>query len=105
MCKYRCLSFRKRYLKNNPEADIFQWENVVYANAESAGWLEEEDFSRGEQIGEVQRTSKNPYRFQDGTASQLETGSAVYRSENGDNHLTVDTEEGVVVYIGLVEEG
>lgn len=92
-------------LGSNPEADIFQWENIIYANAENAGWLEEQDYQKKEKLGEIQRTSSNPDYFNDGTASALPEGTPVYGSSDNENQrLTVETEKGTTVYIGLFEE-
>lgn len=92
----------KDVLSENPEADIFQINGVVYRNASDIDWVMEQDIEKGDLIGEISKTSKT--NFKDGTSSKLPKGVKIYDTKNkiGDI-LLVDYEGETLRYLGLYE--
>lgn len=59
-----------------PDADIFQWEDVIYKT--DIDWVEELELTKDTQIGEVKTNSANPNDFSNGTANKLPVGAIIF---------------------------
>ena len=84
-------------------ADIFVLNGIVYINAEDVEWVYEQDFTLGEQVGEIKKQTTNSDEFENYTASKLEVGTKIYETvEKGDIYIViVDDKE--IRYLGLRE--
>ncbi|WP_026690120.1 hypothetical protein [Alteribacter aurantiacus] len=91
-------------LRNNPDADIFQWNGgFVYSNMSGAEYIDR-GFEPDEKIGEIKRQTDRRWFFRDGSATQLPEGTSIYKpAGNAMNYLIaiVDGEE--VLYRILLE--
>jgi hypothetical protein len=84
-------------------ADIFVLNGIVYINAEDVEWVNEQDFTLGEEVGEIKKQTTNSDEFENYTASKLEVGTKIYETvEKGDIYIViVDDKE--IRYLGLRE--
>lgn len=64
-----------------PEVDIFLWEDVVFLNAHNNTWVNEKEYSLGNSIGEITKTTTNAKEFSNGTSSKLPIGTKIYLAE------------------------
>ena len=92
-------------LKENEDADIFQWnDGLVYLNASNIERVQELELTKGKELGEITRQTSYKWLFKDGAATQLPVGTKIYKS-NDDNtyNLIIELEEEEIVYEVLLE--
>ncbi|RDU38753.1 hypothetical protein DRW41_04115 [Neobacillus piezotolerans] len=71
-------------LRLDENADIFQWEGVVYKT--DIDWVNELELTKNESIGEITElyTNEDPKLFKDGMTNELPIGAKIYSTnENG----------------------
>jgi predicted small lipoprotein YifL len=66
---------------DNPEADIFYFGGVVYANAENLDWAQQREYTKTELLGKIATQTSDADEFADGAASRLPVGTPVYRTD------------------------
>ncbi|UOQ86889.1 hypothetical protein [Gracilibacillus salinarum] len=90
-------------LIDNPEADIFLLNGIVYSNAGDLDWVMEKDWTAGEEVAEITRQTAESNEFTSGTATILPVGTSIYQTEepSGLYIAIVNNEE--IPYIGLRE--
>lgn len=100
----------KEVLSNNPNADIFQLDNVVYSNASDREWINAKVYTKGEFIGEVKKRTTKTWWYQNFYASQLPAGTKIYsRDEEGYQEgdapgmVLVEYNNELLVYQALIE--
>ncbi|MEH7237825.1 hypothetical protein [Bacillus sp. JJ1562] len=86
---------------DNENADIFQLDGIVYSNAHDVDWVQELDYTVGEQVGEINTHSERAFRFSDGTASILPIGTKIYETDTPVYIANVDGQE--VPYLKMIE--
>ena len=69
---------KKQVLKLYPDADIFEFDGKVYKTG--IDWMEEEDLTKGEQIGEIS----------EGMANKLPNGAKIFAPEERRDILIVE---------------
>src|SRR5690625_1623784 len=91
-------------LENDHEADIFQYNNLIYTNASTIDWVQEDTYEKGPKITEIQKQSVESNEFSDGTASKLPVGTQVYQIVgNGQLLLMVEKDDEEIIYLALIE--
>lgn len=91
-------------LAEDHEADIFQYNNVIYINATNIDWVQEKTYDKGAKLSEITRKQDDSTQFIDGTANKLPIGTNVFQTKgNGLLLLMIEKEDKEVIYLGLVE--
>lgn len=91
-------------LSKNSEADIFQYNDLIYSNASSIEWVKDKEYQKGKQISEIRKQSTNSGKFNNGTASQLQKGTKVFQTiGEGLSILIIDKNGENLIYIALIE--
>lgn len=89
-------------LKLDPEADIFQFNDVIYTTG--IDWVEEKDLTKNKQIGEIKEKNEDNTNFSDGTANKLSVGAKIYTTkEENDMFLIVESDGETKKYYAIVE--
>jgi hypothetical protein len=72
-------------LKQNPDADIFQYEGFIYSNVTELEWFDErrENLAKGKMLGEIKKQSTRSFGFKDFTATKAPVGTKIYSSSQG----------------------
>lgn len=88
-------------LDSDHDADIFQFNDLIYSNVE---WAQEEGLGKGEKASEITQITSKSKAFRDGTANKLPVGANIYHTtEGGSYYLIVEHDGEETVYIALVE--
>lgn len=91
-------------LSDDNEADIFQFNNLIYTNASTIEWVQEDTYEKGPQIDEIRKQSADSKEFTDGTASKLPVGTKVFQVVgNGQLLLMIEKDDEKIVYLALIE--
>lgn len=91
-------------LAENPDADIFMFNNVIYTNAEKIDWVNEQELTLGNEVAEITKQTTDSEKFENGTATKLPVGTKIYEpaAQTGDVYgVVIDGEE--IYYFGLRE--
>lgn len=95
----------KEILTLDPEADIFQFDGVIYQTG--IDWVEELTLTKDEQVGEINTRNDTDTNFEDDMSNKLPVGSKIYSAkeaeEVGGPILLVESEGKLFKYYGLVE--
>jgi|SRR5690625_2905167 len=90
--------------ENDRDADIFQYNHLIYTNASTIEWVQENTYEKGPEITEIRRQSVEGEKFTDGTASKLPVGTKVFQVVgNGQLLLMVEIDGEEIVYLALIE--
>jgi len=93
-------------LSEDKNADIFVEGDLVYTNAQDIDWVNEEELTTGEEVGEIENQSDDSEDFENLTASKLSVGTKIYEPQEdaiGGSIYIVKTDDGEIRYLGLVE--
>ncbi|MFS0749345.1 hypothetical protein [Oceanobacillus sp. 1P07AA] len=105
-----CTEEEEKAVTNNPtpyeflqneNADIFLLDDFVFSNATNIEWVQEEDYTRGDEIGEISYQSNNAKDFENGTANKLPVGTKIYETDTQVYIAIVDNRE--IPYLKMVE--
>jgi hypothetical protein len=113
-CKFLTVESKKTVTVGNPtaaeilgkdhEADIFQYNNLIYINASQIEWIQEDTYEKGPKIAEIIKQSMDSDEFTDGTASKLPIGTKVFQVVgNGQLLLMVEKDDREIVYLAQIE--
>ncbi|MEK8130982.1 hypothetical protein WMW72_24050 [Paenibacillus filicis] len=91
-------------IKRNADADLFQWNGIVYVNASDIEWVQEADLTPGKSVGIIKKTYEAGIAFEDGMATKLPVHTEVFEpiKKNG-LILIVKVHDKEIRYLGLVE--
>ena len=99
----------RNILSENPDADIIQWDGVVYQNVTDREWLPT-GYQTGEVIGEIVKKTNRQWFYRDRFATKLEKGTILYANEGSDyqsseflSTILVEEEGQLLIYQALVE--
>ncbi|WP_018934079.1 hypothetical protein [Gracilibacillus lacisalsi] len=99
----------RNILSENPDADIIQWDGVVYQNVTDREWLPT-GYQTGEVIGEIVKQTDRQWFYQDRFATKLEKGTILYANKSSDyqsseflSTILVEKDGQLLVYQALVE--
>lgn len=85
----------------NENADIFMIEDTVFSNAINIEWVQEEEYTIGEEIGEISSQSNEAKDFENGTANKLPVGTKIYETDTQVFIAIVENRE--IPYLQMVE--
>lgn len=91
-------------LAENPDADIFMFNDVIYTNADNIDWVNEQELTLGNEVAEITQQTTDSEKFKNGTATKLPVGTKIYEPEaqTGDVYgVVIGGEE--IYYFGLRE--
>jgi hypothetical protein len=91
-------------LKEHSQADILQYNNLIYINATSLESMNQLEYIKCEKIGEIIKTTNSSKDFKDYYATKLESGTEIF-STNDNNIYTIiaDINGQQVLYMALLE--
>ncbi|WP_163579448.1 hypothetical protein [Gracilibacillus saliphilus] len=99
----------RNILSENPDADIIQWDGMVYQNVTDREWLPT-GYQIGEVIGEIVKQTDRQWFYRDRFATKLEKGTILYANESSDyqsseflSTILVEKDGQLLVYQALVE--
>ncbi|MBU9721378.1 MULTISPECIES: hypothetical protein [Bacillaceae] len=97
----------KEILENNPDADIFVYDGIVFSNASDLPYYQLDHSEKGNVLGEIKETTDKSKRFKDFTSTVLPIGTPLYSTteEQTDSHFTIiaTVDEVDILYIALLE--
>ncbi|MDX1805723.1 MAG: hypothetical protein R3267_01700 [Paenisporosarcina sp.] len=98
----------KDVLKQNPEADIFQYNGFIYNNMTEVEWFEQEKdkYIKHSLLDEIEKQSSSSYGFKDLTTTKLPVGTKIYSTSDNENDLgilIVEYEGKDLYYMQLLE--
>lgn len=91
-------------LSDDKDADIFLMDGTVYTNAKDIEWVNEEELTAGEKVGEIKSQTDDSEEFENFTASKLPAETDIYEPEEKKGPIYIiklDGEE--IPYMGLIE--
>ena len=92
----------KEILSLDPEADIFQFEGVIYQTG--IDWVEELTLTKGEQVGEIKTRNDTDTNFEDEMSNKIAVGAKIFSTmEKEGPILLVESEGEILKYYALVE--
>ena len=90
-------------LESNPQADLLQYQGIVYVNAKGIDWVQEEGLEIGERVGEIKRQS-NELPYADLTATKLPEGTELFMPEKKGGDILIAVRDGEKIpYLGMRE--
>ena len=92
----------KEILTLDPEADIFQFEGVIYKTG--INWVEELTLTKGKQVGEIITRNDTDTNFEDEMSNKLPVGAKIFSTiEKEGPILLVESEGKILKYYAIVE--
>ncbi|MCA1041559.1 hypothetical protein LCM00_18740 [Bacillus infantis] len=91
----------KEVLRLNPDADIFQYEGVIYQT--NIDWVNELSLKKDDQIGEIQSRNEKDTDFENGMSNKLPVGVKIFSAKERRDILLVESEGKVLKYLAIVE--
>ena len=85
----------------DPEADIFQFEGVIYKTG--INWVEELTITKGKQVGEIKARNDANMDFEDEMSNKLPVGAKIFSTKERGDILIVESEGEIKKYLVLVE--
>lgn len=93
----------KEVLTDNPDADIFQFDGVIYLTG--IDWVEETTLTKDEQVGEIKKQNDKNRDFENKMANKLPVGAKIFSTKEdiGGPSLIVESEDETLKHYGNVE--
>ena len=92
----------KEILTLDPEADIFQFDGVIYQTG--IDWVEELTLTKDEQVGEIKTRNETDTNFENEMSNKLPVGAKIFSTiEKEGPILLVESEGELLKYYALVE--
>lgn len=92
----------KEILTLDPEADIFQFEGVIYKTG--IDWVEELTLTKDKQVGEIKKRNDSDTNFEDEMSNKLPVGAKIFSTiEKEGPILLVESEGKILKYYAIVE--
>jgi hypothetical protein len=94
----------KTILKEDPQADILQINQLIYIKVADQGSLKNGDFIKEDKIGEIKKTTTSTLFFKDFYATKLPVGSEIFATNDHDTYTIIVVIDGKqILYKALVE--
>lgn len=91
-------------LSQRPDADFFQWNGIVYVNANHLEWVLQAELTIGPFVGNITKQYKEGLAFEDEMATKLPVGTEIYEpAETNGPILFVKFHGKAIPYLGLIE--
>ena len=92
----------KEILTLDPEADIFQFEGLIYTTG--IDWVEKLTLTKDEQVGVIKTRNDTDTNFEDEMSNKLPVGAKIFSTiEKEGPILLVESEGKILKYYALVE--
>ncbi|MFC5602776.1 hypothetical protein [Sporosarcina koreensis] len=91
----------KEILTLDPEADIFQFEGVIYKTG--IDWVEELTLTKVKQVGEIITRNDANTDFEDEMSNKLPVGAKIFSTKERGDILIVESEGEIKKYLAIVE--
>ncbi|MEC0282098.1 hypothetical protein SAMN04489762_1853 [Terribacillus saccharophilus] len=88
-------------LEMEEDADILQFDGAVYQTG--MDWLEEEDVTKKEKVGQIESSSTDGPTFEDGTSTHLPVGTSIYSVNENESILLAEVNGEFIRYSILAE--
>ncbi|WP_294746804.1 hypothetical protein [uncultured Exiguobacterium sp.] len=88
-------------LNEDAKADIFQFDDTIYKS--DVAWAEKTEVTQNEKVGEIKRRSSDKDAFDNGTATKLSKGTALYSTKEREDILLVSFKGKFKKYVALGE--
>lgn len=88
-------------LSEDSKADIFQFNHTIYKS--DVAWAEKTEVTQNKKIGEIKRRSSDRDDFDNGTATKLSKGTALYSTKERNDILLVSFKGKLKKYVALGE--
>ncbi|WP_394679564.1 hypothetical protein [uncultured Exiguobacterium sp.] len=88
-------------LNEDAKADIFQFDDTIYKS--DVAWAEKTEVTQNEKVGEIKRRSSDKDAFDNGTATKLSKGTALYSTKERNDILLVNFKGKFKKYVALGE--
>ena len=88
-------------LSEDSKADIFQFNDTIYQL--DVAWAEKTEVTQKEKVGEIKRRSSDRDDFDNGTATKLSKGTALYSTKERNEILLVSFNGKLKKYVALGE--
>ena len=89
-------------LKNNPNADFFIMDNIVYCNVADIDWVKELKLKEGKILGTINKTGVKKH-FKDWNATKLDINTAIYEFEGRKDIILTKVNDKYTPYLKYVE--
>lgn len=91
-------------LIQNPEADIFQYNGIIYINASDTEWVQQTEITIGNVVGTITDAYKKRRKFKNGMATKLPIGTEIF-DVNGSGQLLIIKSGGKEIKYSCLIEG
>lgn len=91
----------KEVLTLDPEADIFQYDGVIYKT--NIDWVEDLSLTKDVQIGEIKAQNDVYTEFNDEMANKLPVGAKIFSAKERTDILIIESEGADFKYLAIVE--
>lgn len=91
----------KEILTLEPNADIFQYDDVIYIT--HIDWVDELEITKDEQVGEIKAKNETDTNFENDMANKLQVGTKIFSVKERNDILIVKYNEETLRYLALVE--
>lgn len=88
-------------LSEDSKADIFQFNDTIYKS--DVAWAEKTEVTQNKKVGEIKRRSSDRDDFDNGTATKLSKGTALYSTKERNDILLVSFNGKLKKYVALGE--
>lgn len=88
-------------LSEDSKADIFQFNDTIYKS--DVAWAEKTEVTQNKKVGEIKRKSSDRDDFDNGTATKLSKGTALYSTKERNEILLVSFNGKLKKYVALGE--
>jgi len=88
-------------LSEDSKADIFQFNDTIYKS--DVAWAEKTEVTQNKKVGEIKRRSSDRDDFDNGTATKLSKGTALYSTKERNDILLVSFKGKLKKYVALGE--
>jgi hypothetical protein len=92
-------------LKENSQADILQYNNLIYINATNLKSIKKSNFKKGEKIGEIIKNTTSSKNFKDFYATKLAIGTEIFSTNNKDTQTLIAELNGKQILYTVLLEG
>jgi PBP1b-binding outer membrane lipoprotein LpoB len=94
----------KEILLQNPNADIFQLNGIIYSNADKIEWVQQVDLTLEKTLATIKKQYEDGMNFEDQMATQLPVGAEIYEPvKKSGAILIVKIKDVEIRYLGLIE--
>ncbi|MCR8657437.1 hypothetical protein [Paenibacillus endoradicis] len=91
-------------LAENPNADIFQYKDVIYKNASNNEWVQQAELTIGDRVLTIEKQYNNDLTFEQGMATMLPIGTEIHVPITKSGAILIAKVDGKEIrYVGLIE--